>query len=456
MKLSIRAPKAPEAKTEGRLVALPVKLCEPHPDLQTRLKYDQVDRLAEDIRAHGQLQPGRAVEKPDGTGYLAYIGIGRLLAVKKLFEEHGEPRSYYALLDEGLSFVELFSRSMSENLKRRNLSVLEEVRSYYLASLKAGESEIVQASAEIGEDPASVRKKMELAKVIGERLRGLYEIEGKEGFSFQLGHLEAFGKIDDEQEFYLTAAATAFARFKVHELQASLRNRSIERVALGLPDWFKELFPKYADKKKDEGGAGSAGSGTGSSPGMEETVAQHTVMAPTPDAFLAPETSRESAVPQMPATSDASGSSVVRQPPSGVAYKEGLNFVSCPYCGAYTPFEFGDDSELTVIRFEGPAVPKKDTVAPEGSFRAIRSCVNPECGEEFWLWVAEVDGEPRAEAKKKGGEAGWFSVPSERPMVGSISWSDKKQSWTVKEKGSGGVYLYTQTGMLVEAGGDGI
>ena len=46
-----------------------------HPDLQTRLKYDQVDALAEDIRAHGQLQPGRAVEKPDGTGYWIYMGI---------------------------------------------------------------------------------------------------------------------------------------------------------------------------------------------------------------------------------------------------------------------------------------------------------------------------------------------------------------------------------------------
>ena len=162
--------KEPEAKSEGKLVALPVKLCEPHPDLQTRLKYDQVDALAEDIRVHGQLQPGRAVEKPDGTGYWIYMGIGRLFAIKKLFEKDGEPKSYYALLDEGLPFVELFSRSMSENLKRRNLSVLEEVRSFWLASQKAKVEEIIAASSKIGEEPGMVRKRIELARVLGEKL----------------------------------------------------------------------------------------------------------------------------------------------------------------------------------------------------------------------------------------------------------------------------------------------
>ena len=446
MKLSIRSPKHPEARTEGRLVALPVRLCEPHPDLQTRLKYDQVDRLAEDIRAHGQLQPGRAVEKPDGTGYLIYIGIGRLFAVKKLFEEDGDPKSYYALLDEGLSFVELFSRSMSENLKRRNLSVLEEVRSYYLASLKASESEIVQASGEIGEDPASVRKKMELAKTIGERLGRLYEIEGKEGFSFQLGHLDALAKVNDEREFYLAAAATAFARFKVHELQASLRNRSIERVVLGLPGWFREIFPEYANRRQDDERAketSDASFGTGDGP---ERIVQPAATTPQPVGSSSPVD-----LPAQTAKAEASP----QQPPAGVPFKESLYFAECPYCGGYTPFEFKDNAELTVIMFEGPAVPRKDTVAPDGTFRRIRACVNPECGKEFWLWVAEVDGEPRAETRKKD-EEGWFTVPSGMPKVCSVSWSDKRQSWMVREKGNGVMYLYARNGMLVAVGSEGI
>ena len=176
MKL-LKGSKAPE----GRLVALPVKLCEPHPDLQTRLKYDQIDVLAEDIRVHGQLQPGRAVERPDGTGYWVYLGIGRLLAIKALFEKEGEPKSYYALLDEGLPFLELFSRSMSENLKRRNLSVLEEVRSFWLASQKAKEDEIIAAAAKIGDDPRTVRKRMELAETLGDRLGRLTMSRRKQG-----------------------------------------------------------------------------------------------------------------------------------------------------------------------------------------------------------------------------------------------------------------------------------
>ena len=388
MKLQIRAPKEPEAKAEGRLVALPVKLCEPHPDLRTRLKYDQVDKLAKDIKVHGLLQPGRAVENPDGTGYWIYMGIGRLLAIKKLFEEFGEPKSYFAQLDEGLSFIDLFSRSMSENLKRRNLSLLEQERTYYQASLKANDSEIMQASGEIGEDPSMVRKKIELARALGERFGRLYEIEGKEGFSFQLGHLETLAKVTDERGFYLAAASTAFARFKVHELQASLRNRSLERVALGLPGWFGELFPEYAIERGEErkvvaqAAEASAREAEGTAGGRSPPASRGD--GPHPFAGKA-------------APSTGPNASSGQHPPVGVPYKDSLLFAECPYCGAYTPFEFGDRSELTVIMFDGQAVPTMDTVAPEGSFRRVRACVNPECEKEFWLWVAEVVGEPRAE-----------------------------------------------------------
>jgi hypothetical protein len=36
-----------------------------------------------------------AVEKPDLTGYMVYLGIGRLLAIKKSFEKYGEPSGYF-------------------------------------------------------------------------------------------------------------------------------------------------------------------------------------------------------------------------------------------------------------------------------------------------------------------------------------------------------------------------
>ena len=92
---------------------------------------------------------------------------------------------------------------MSENLKRRNLSVLEEVRSFYLASQKADEDEIVAASAKIGEEPSMVRKRIDLARILGDKLGKLYEVEtrGRAGFSFQLGHLDVLSKNGDEKEF---------------------------------------------------------------------------------------------------------------------------------------------------------------------------------------------------------------------------------------------------------------
>jgi hypothetical protein len=436
-----------ETRSEGKLVALPVRLCEPHPDLQTRLRYDQVDALAEDIRVHGQLQPGRAIEKPDGTGYFVYVGIGRLFAVKKLFDKEGGPKSYYALLDEGLPFVELFSRSMSENLKRRNLSVLEEVRSFYLASQKASEEEIVAASSNIGEEPAAVRRRIELARILGDKLEKLYDIEAKSrtGFSFQLGHLDALTEIREDRALYEAAAAAAHSRFSVKELQSSLRNKSMERVASGLPEWFYEIFPEYAKKAI---GQGSGGSGVASvDSGTTVPTGQHFMAAPGSQQ-LPPATDGQAPGTSTIAKATAPGS----HPPPGVPYRENQPFTECPHCGARIPFELKEDSELTIIRFKGAAVPEKDTVAPEGLYRDVRTCINPECGEQFWLWVTAIDGELRAETRRKeDGEEGWFGLPQKRPFVGSVSWSADRQSWMVKEKESGKLYVYREDGMFVEA-----
>jgi hypothetical protein len=449
LKLLRGGTKEPETRGEGKLVALPVKLCEPHPDLQTRLKYDQVDALAEDMRVHGQLQPGRAVERPDGTGYWIYMGIGRLLAVKKLFEKEGEPRSYYALLDEGLTFVELFSRSMSENMKRRNLSVLEEVRSFYLASLRADEDEIIAAASRIGDEPAAVKRRVELAKALGDKLEKLYDVEAKahNGFAFQIGHLEALARISGDRALYEAAAAAAFCRFSVKELQSSLRNNSIDRVSSGLPEWFHEVFPEYARKPEEEGG--SPGGAPGSPPGAP--AAQPVVMAPLLGDPAA-RTGGPSGLPtREPGTERAHASTTAGgglRPPAGVVFKEDQPFVECPRCGAQTPFGLKEDSELTLVRFRGTAVPEKDSVSPEGSYRRLCRCFNPECGGEFWLWGAFVDGELRAEGRREDDE-GWFSLPAGRPRVGSVSWSAERKSWVVREKGSGMEYLYGEDGKFV-------
>jgi hypothetical protein len=139
------------------------------------------------------------------------------------------------------------------------------------------------------------------------------------------------------------------------------------------------------------------------------------------------------------------------QPPTGVAYKERLSFVGCPHCGAQAPFELKEDSEITLIRFEGSAVPKKEAVAPEGSYRRLCNCVNPSCGEEFWLWASLVDGELKAEAKRKDEEGGWFSLPRQNTLVGSVSWSAEKQSWVVNDRATGAQYVYGNDGNFVEA-----
>ena len=251
----------------------------------------------------------------------------------------------------------------------------------------------------------------------------------------------------DERGFYLAAASTAFARFKVHELQASLRNRSLERVALGLPGWFGELFPEYAIERGEErkvvaqAAEASAREAEGTAGGRSPPASRGD--GPHPFAGKA-------------APSTGPNASSGQHPPVGVPYKDSLLFAECPYCGAYTPFEFRDRSELTVIMFDGQAVPTKDTVAPEGSFRRVRACVNPECKKEFWLWVAGADGAPRAETKRKE-EKGWYSMPSRAAVVGSVRGCVGWGRWVFCITVAGGwLFLFGVGGRFVPVGSEGI
>ncbi|MDG6904055.1 MAG: hypothetical protein JRN72_04560 [Nitrososphaerota archaeon] len=396
------------AKEDWRAVALPIELCEPHPDLHSRLEYHQIDRLAEDIRVNGQLQPGRAVEKQDGTGYFVYIGRNRLFAVRRLFEKYGQPTSYLTILDDRLPFVELFSRSMSENLRSKNLSVLDEMRSYDLASKLAGEKEILQASCRIGESAEEVKRMISLAGVFGDKLKRLYDIEVKTGFSFQLGHLEAFAEASDERKLYEMAAVAAVSRFTAREVKASLRASTLSGLVDGLAPWFSELFPEYGSTT------------TASGRKLRRT---HKL--------------------------DGGGS-----PPAGVPYKENLPFVECPHCGAQNPFELKERSTVTLYKFDRAAVPKKDSVTPEGVYGRSGNCANKKCGKEFWLVVSSIDGQVQIETKGTMDWKGGFGMPSGRPRIGSVSWDNVRQTWLVKEKCEAGtekVYLYQEDGKFTEA-----
>ena len=400
-----------QEKTENdgsKLIALPIELCQPYPGLQNRLRYDQIDRLAEDIRVNGQLQPGRVVRKRDATGYFVYIGMGRLFAVRRLFEKYGRPTRYMAILDAELPFAELFSRSMSENLRNKNLSVLDQMRSYDLASKLAGEEEVLQASCRTGESADEVTKMISLSGVFGDKLKRLDDIEVKTGFSFQVGHLEAFAEASDERKLYEMAAVAAVSRFTAREVKASLRASTLSGLVDGLVPWFGELFPEYA--------------GTTTASGRKLRLTRKL---------------------------DGGGS-----PPAGVPYKEDLPFVECPHCGAQNPFELKERSTLTFYKFDRTAVPKKDSVTPEGVYWGSSNCANKKCEKEFWLVVSSIDGPVRVETKGTMVWDGGFGIPSRRPRICSVSWNDVRQTWLVKEKcetGTEKVYLYQEDGKFTEA-----
>ena len=102
---------------------LPLELVEVDEEAKVRAYYDVSD-LVESIREVGQLAPGYAYK--DGDKYKVFVGIRRLLAVKKLYEQEGElavfkafvfekkPSNYYDLIRE-------------ENIKRSDLKGLDKL-----------------------------------------------------------------------------------------------------------------------------------------------------------------------------------------------------------------------------------------------------------------------------------------------------------------------------------------
>ena len=315
--------------------ALPIELCEIHPMAVMRFSYEKnIDGLVESIRRHGQLEAGRAVAKPDGKGFLVYIGGRRLYACKKLSSEKGKLKIYKAYVDEGLTEKEIISRAIAENAtdkkQRTDIELLEEL--HYLSSLPFPIDEVRELALAGGMGKESLSRKMGLFKFLGaEEFELLHKIEEETGFQFKLGHLTGIWQYSggDRGTFFGACSCSATNKWSVEGLNEDLVLGAAP-TALSIP-WFSKLFPELSSKKsKDE-----------PRKGREQETAPNKGGSNTSESK---EDEREEG--DGGRTTESEQDDEEGDDPLDVVLKNSVNtgryyyYISCKKCGAEIPFDF--------------------------------------------------------------------------------------------------------------------
>jgi hypothetical protein len=256
---------------------MPLDLVEPYQKLLLRFVYE-VASLAALIRAaadenapNGQLEPGRVVPRKDGKkGYLVYVGVRRYFALKWLYENTHDPRFavFNAYVDEGLTELQMFVRAKMENEdekgERQGLSVLEEVFGLFK----------IRDSVSPEKLDGELRREFAVAeKIDEERAERLFRVESAAHFRFRLAHLESLCTIEDDREFYLSAACAAGFNIGADHMEEAVKNRD----SAYLLEWFRRLFPEFKEPEKaapTQQSSTAAGSGNGGGgaehPGKEQ------------------------------------------------------------------------------------------------------------------------------------------------------------------------------------------
>ena len=259
------SPSSGTKRLPAQVVAMPIDLVEPHPKLMLRFIYE-IAALAALIKAavdentpNGQLEPGRVVPLMVGKkkGYLVYVGVRRYFALKWLYEKTHDARFavFNAYVDVGLSELQMFVRAKMENEdekgERQGLSVLEEVLGVYR----------IRDSVSPEKLDGGLKRLYEISGRLTEvKLKKLYDVERRTRSRFTLAQLDRLCAVKEDKDFYLAAASTSGFGFWGDDVEKAVEGRN---AAYSL-DWFKDVFPEYANgalpvpqqQQPDEGDGG--------------------------------------------------------------------------------------------------------------------------------------------------------------------------------------------------------
>lgn len=192
------------------------------PDVIDRIEIDQteIQELADNIEKQDQLQP--VILRPRGSRYETVAGDRRIMAVKLLGWN-----TVWCVIRE-LSDRETAEIRASENLQRKDLSVIEEGRIYKNLHQNHDLS-IEQISRKMGKAPGTVKRRMDLLKMP----QPLQDAMHRKEISYGVG--EALWPISDKTalDYYLSFAidhgvTVAIARQWCNDWKASTRRAEME------------------------------------------------------------------------------------------------------------------------------------------------------------------------------------------------------------------------------------
>lgn len=421
---------------------IPIELVEPHPDLQIRFEYGDVEELAALIEKDGmQLQAGRVVPRPDGKGYHAYIGIRRLLACKLLFKKMGWPTTYSAYIDEGLSKAEALGYALAENAsekgERKEFSLLEEIAAFGRESkLLADPGASKTVCTLLNRDDRYVAERLDLAKHLSEeKLRKLYEISKNTGFRFKISHLQKLAAFGEEKDFFMTASLVAGRNYNNSQLVETAHNSM--QAALTLP-WFAELFPEYAQEEDESDSGGEESSGTRAESLSEEqkqklkNVAsdQSSSSSFSPPASDGPSANggQSQSPTQQQAPTSTEESSQEPADDRSEPFERDVIVERCPRCKAPNPFTVRGLNRCTVVYIPTePGEGKADRVVPDCLFRVARTCHR--CSRDFFFLIQPLGGQQYAVAAKREEVDLWKGEKKKVIAAVELDWDEKRSRW---------------------------
>jgi hypothetical protein len=160
---------------------VPLERCRIDERFMMRLDYN-IDSLAENIRAYGQLQPGMGYMDNDGY-VMVYIGIRRLLAIRRLHELYGAPDSFYVSIVPKPDEASMWGQAISENEERHSISMLDKLN-------VVGKVPVAVLAGAI--DKNIIKRLIEIKKAIGQDgMTDWLHMERMAGGNLTLAQMEA-------------------------------------------------------------------------------------------------------------------------------------------------------------------------------------------------------------------------------------------------------------------------
>ena len=235
---------------------VPIQLCELHP-LTAGMRIDiekNIDELADDIRRHEQMQPGRVLVARDGR-YQAYMGSRRFLACKLLFDDKGKLKTYKAFIDDDLTDEEIIERALAENATekkgRLDIRLLEELHYFALLSRNHTSQEIQELALAGGMKKDSITKKLTLLDFLtAEDAERLYWVEEETGFRFEVDLLLGIWQFCNGDKATFLGACSYAAK----DGDWTVKGLNEDLVQGGAPEavkipWFAKIFPNFVPRE---------------------------------------------------------------------------------------------------------------------------------------------------------------------------------------------------------------